>query len=323
MELSIIFVNWNSLAFLRDCLVSVYEHLKDVAFEVIVVDNASPEGSVDSLRQEFPDIVIIESRTNLGFAGANNIGFRHSKGNYLLFLNPDTKLTGPAIQIMLGQSKSLPDAGIVGCKLLNTDLSIQTSCIQTFPTVLNQLLDVEYLQLRWPSVSLWNIAPLFSNDSKPRKVEVISGACMLVRREVFERAGMFSEDYFMYAEDIDLCSKVERLGFQNYYVGQAELIHHGGKSSGQAKVNQWSTIMKLNAVQKFCTKTHGHFYGLMYRLVMGCAALGRLLILFLARVLRMPDSKKVAIQRAESKWTAVLKWSFGLTSGQMRSSPAN
>lgn len=323
MELSIIFVNWNSLAFLRDCLASVYEHLKNVSFEVIVVDNASPEGGVDSLKREFPDIAIIESRVNLGFAGANNIGFRHAKGNYLLFLNPDTKLTGPAIQIMLDRLKALPDAGIVGCKLLNTDLSIQTSCIQTFPTILNQLFDVEYLQLRWPGVSLWNIAPLFSNDSRPREVEVISGACMLVRREVFERAGMFSEDYFMYAEDIDLCSKVKRLGFRNYYVGQAELVHHGGKSSGQAKVNQWSTIMKLNAVQKFCAKTHGHFYGLTYRFVMGCAALGRLLILFLARILQIPDSKKVAIQRAESKWTAVLKWSFGFTSAQMRSSTAN
>jgi N-acetylglucosaminyl-diphospho-decaprenol L-rhamnosyltransferase len=166
--------------------------------------------------------------------------------------------------------------------------------------------------LRWPNLSLWNIGPLFSNDGKPCEVEVISGACMLVRRNVFERASMFSEDYFMYAEDIDLCRKVKRLGLRNYYVGQAELIHHGGKSSGQTEINQWSTIMKLNAVQKFCVKVHGNFYGRMYRIVMGCAALGRLSVLFLAKAFRISDSRNVVIRRARSKWTAILKWSFGL-----------
>jgi GT2 family glycosyltransferase len=316
MDLSIIFVNWNSLNYLRECVPSIYQHTTDLTFEIIVVDNASPEGHIEELQQEFPGIRVIKSDINLGFAGANNLGFRHATGTNVLFLNPDTRLTGPSIRIMLDQLTSLPDAGIVGCKLLNKDLSIQLSSIQTFPTILNQLLDIEVLQVKWPKCYLWNIAPLFSNDPKPTVVEVISGACMLMSSKVFKQAGMFSEEYFMYAEDLDLCYKVTRLGLRNYYVGQTEIIHYGGASSSQTKINQWSTTMKLKAVQKFCTKTHGPFYGAMYRVMMGGAALGRLMTLTLLRPVGSNDSRKLAIRRASSKWNAVLKWSCGFDKAQ-------
>jgi GT2 family glycosyltransferase len=312
MELSIILVNWNSLDYLRACVPSIYQHTADISFEIIVVDNASREGRIEELKEEFSEIIVIKSDVNLGFAGANNVGFKHSTGSHLLFLNPDTKLTGPAIKIMVDQLKSLPDAGIVGCKLLNADLSTQLSSIQTFPTIINQVLDIEYLQITWPKCSLWNIAPLFSNDPKPVAVEVISGACMLLKREVFKKAGMFSEEYFMYAEDLDLCYKVTRLGLRNYYVGQAEIIHYGGTSSSQTKVNQWATTMKFKAVQKFCTKTQGPFYGAMYRAMMGWAAFSRLVTLTLLQSWGINSSRKLAIQRAISKWNAVLKWSCGL-----------
>jgi Predicted glycosyltransferases len=318
MELSIIFVNWNSLAFLRACLVSVYQHLQIRDFEIIVVDNASSEAGIDSLTQQFPGILLIKSAANLGFAGANNLGFKRSKGSYLLFLNPDTELSNNAIDVMLEELKRLPDAGVVGCKLLNTDQSIQTSCIQKFPTISNQLADFEYLRLRWPKFYLWSIDPLFANGEEPVPVEVISGACMLLRREAFEQAGMFTEDYFMYAEDLDLCYKVQKLGLRNYYVGKAAITHHGGQSSNQVKVNHWSVVMRFNAVQTFCAKQHGRAYGWLYRVAMGAAALGRVALLSLARILRGTESRKQAVKYATSKWWAVLKWSFG--SGSNRSS---
>ena len=258
-ELSIIFVNWNSLQYIHDCLRSLYTHTIGVSFEVIVVDNRSPECGIETLRQDFPEISIIMSDINLGFAGANNLGFKQSIGRYVLFLNPDTELNGPAIQTLLTKLKELPDAGIVGCQLLNTDLTIQTSCIQTFPTVLNQLLDIESLKQRWPACPLWNIAPLYETSNEAFSVEVISGACMLMKREVFESAGMFSEEYFMYAEDLDLCYKMKQLGLRNYYVGKAQVIHHGGKSSSQGPISQWSTFMKLRAIQKFSRRLTGAF----------------------------------------------------------------
>src|SRR5262249_44700971 len=150
-----------------------------------------------------------------------------------------------------------PDAGIVGCRLLNTDLSVQLTSIQKFPTIINQLLDVEYFQLRWPGCPLWDMRALFTDNVKLTKVEVISGACMLLRREVFTRVGMYTEDYFMYAEDIDLNFKAARAGFTNYYVGNAIIVHHGGKSSSQQSVSHWATIMKYRAMKRMFNNTRG------------------------------------------------------------------
>jgi GT2 family glycosyltransferase len=312
MELSIIIVNWNSLGYLRKCIRSVYEHARGASFEIVVVDNASPEPGVEILNEEFPDVSIIKSAVNLGFAGANNLGFRKSSGEFVLFLNPDTELVDNAFATMLLKAKSLADAGIVGCKLLNSDLTVQTSCIQTFPTIPNQLLDYEFLRLRWPNCSFWNIGPLFSDSDEAASVEVISGACMLMRREVFERAGMFTEDYFMYAEDLDLCYKVKALGLRNYYVGKAKVIHHGGQSSNRMNVSNWATIMKFKAVHKFCVKWHGSLYGWMFRAAMGSAAIFRLLLLLLMKPWPANESRKHTIEHATSKWLAVLKWSYGV-----------
>lgn len=311
MELSIIYVNWNSVPYLRESIASIYEHTHGMSFEVIVVDNASPQGGVDDLRKQFPEITIIKSEKNLGFAGANNVGFRHSRGKYVLLLNPDTKLSGPAINIMLERARALPDAGIVGCKLLNTDLSVQITSIQKFPTILNQVLDVEYFQLRWPHCPLWDIAPLFSDKIKLLKVDVISGACILVRREVFEQVGMYSEDYFMYGEDIDLNYKVSRAGFTNYYVGDAVIIHHGGKSSSLQPLNHWATIMKYRAMGRLFCKMRGGVYGWFYRAAMGCAAVGRLALLGIAYPLGNIVWDRKSLRFAASKWKTVLRWAVG------------
>ena len=309
-EVSIIYVNWNSLDYLRESIASVYEHIRSV-FEIIVVDNASPEGGVQSLRDKFPDVRIIESMTNLGFAGANNLGFRHSIAEYVLFLNPDTELISPSFDLMLFRAKELRDAGIVGCKLLNTDRSVQSSSIQTYPTILNQVVDAEYLRLRWPECPLWNIGPLFSDDVGLMKVDVIPGACMLLRRTVFEQVGMFSEDYFMYAEDLDLNYKVKAAGFANYYCGDTAIIHHGGRSSARQKVSQWATIMKHRAMVKLFRKTHGTVYAFGYRLAMGTVAVMRLTLLTLLATLGTlafdPESLKFSID----KWKVVLKWAIG------------
>jgi hypothetical protein len=307
-ELSIICVNWNSLDFLVDCIASIYEHTHQISFEVIVVDNASPEGGVETLEPQFPQVKVVRSDKNVGFAGANNLGFRHSTGRYVLLLNPDTKLIGPAINIMLERIKSLPDAGIVGCKLLNTDLSTSTSSIQTFPTILNQLLNVEYLRLAFPNCPLWAIGPLFSENLHPVKVEVIPGACMMLKRDVFERAGLLTEDYFMYAEDIDLNYKLQRLGLSSYYVGEGKIIHHGGRSSSRQKVSQWSTVMTYKAMLQFYRMSRGRAYAAAYRVAMGLAAAVRLILL----AMMFPFGDREGIQCAAAKWGTVLKWAIGI-----------
>src|SRR5262249_32621149 len=145
--------------------------------EILVVDNASPEGDVDSLLKDFPEVVVIKSPQNVGFAGANNLGFARSTGQYILLLNPDTELFEPSIDIMMDRARRLPDAGILGCKLLNSDRSVQLTSIQRFPNLINQFFDAEALLNAWPKSPLWGIAPLFESGVDTLPVQVISGAC--------------------------------------------------------------------------------------------------------------------------------------------------
>jgi GT2 family glycosyltransferase len=311
MDLSIILVNWNAVDYLLECLASIYDNTRGIEFEIIVVDNASPQGGIEIIGERYPAVRMIKSPTNVGFAKANNIGFEHSTGSYVLFLNPDTVVLGGALAILLENIMALPDTGIVGCKMLNSDRTVQITSIQRLPTILNQAINAEHLQLKWPNCPLWSIGPLFTDPDKPVRVEVISGACMLLRREVFAQVGMFSEDYFMYAEDLDLNYKLRQAGYSNYYIGNASIIHHGGRSSSQQKVSQWSTIMKYRAMTRYYRKTRGRPYELAYRATMGVAAAGRLVLLGIASISGDLLWKKEHIRYAADKWKTVLKWAVG------------
>ena len=311
-ELSIIIVNWNSLAYLRDCLPSLYANSAGCDFEVVVVDNASTGDDAQQIAAEFPQVCLIRSEKNIGFARANNLGFERCSGKYVLFLNPDTKMIGPAIARMLERLKSLPDAGIVGCKLLNTDGTIQTSSVQRFPTILNQMLDIEFLRLRWHRWNFWGIAPLFTANGSPVEVEVVSGACLMIRRDIFAQLGGFSTAYFMYAEDVELCYQTQRAGKKAYYVGDATVIHYGGGSSKRRGSNQWTAIMQRRALLLFCQRTHGRAYAAAFRLAMGFVALCRLAVFALLFPFRNNAYEKRILHSAPSKWIGVLKWAVGL-----------
>ena len=313
-ELSIIFVNWNSLRYLEESLTSIYNTTAGVSFEVIIVDNASSGDDLSQLEEQFPSVQTLISGTNLGFAAANNLGFQHSSGKYLLFLNPDTRVIGSAIATMLHHLRSLPDAVVVGCKLLNADGSVQTSCIQRFPTIWNQVLDFEFLRSRWPGWRIWGIAPLFSESSSCVEVEVVSGACLMVERCAFQQAGMFSDQYFMYAEDVDLCYQLRQLGRKTYYVGDAVVLHYGGGTSKPHKGDQWVAIMQRRSILKFCRNAHGGFYAGAYRIAMGISAACRLAVVALIVPFKRVFSEKQLINVTFEKWVAVLCWAIGLKS---------
>jgi GT2 family glycosyltransferase len=301
VDLSIIVVNWNSEDYLRGCLQSIYRWTTEFSYEVIIVDNASPSSRIDSVKEQFPAIKLIKSGKNLGFSAANNMGFRESVGDFVLFLNPDTKLSSPAIDLMMTEVKRFPDAGVAGCKLLNADLSVQTSSIMKFPTICNSILQIEYLRLRWPK--LWGIGALFSRDAGPYEAEAVSGACMLVRREVFEQIGMFCEEYFMYSEDIDLCYQSVRKGFKNYHLGCATIVHYGGKSSPRAL----QTALKTKAELHFCEKNYGRPYASLFRVVMVINASTRLMLLAPVRLVAKVFRLKNALDSTWLRWTVVLK----------------
>ncbi|HLH32585.1 MAG TPA: glycosyltransferase family 2 protein [Terriglobia bacterium] len=312
MDLSIISVNWNSVRYLRDCLRSIYRFTTGVSFEVIIVDNASSERDVDSLYALFPDIRIIQSIRNLGFAAANNVAFTHSSGDYIVFINPDTTLVGPAITTLYNAIRSLPDAGMVGGTLLNPDLSVQSESIQTFPTILNQVLDSQHLRKVWPGCPLWDGRPSAAAPGVPARVDMIPGPCMVVKRTAFEAVGGFTEDYFMYAEDIDLNYKMAQLGLHRYYIESAQIIHHGGTSSKKQSMSQWPTMMKFRAMLLYYGRTRGELYALMYRLAMGGNAVIRLVLLGLAFPFAMVSRGAERVAWAAAKWRAVLRCAVGL-----------
>jgi GT2 family glycosyltransferase len=311
MDLSIIIVNWNSKDYVRKCATSIVAETRDLAYEIIVIDAASHDGCEPMLREHHPQVRFLQSDKNLGFARANNEAYALAQGDCVLFLNPDTELRGPAINIMYERLQSLPDAGAVGCKLLNTDGTIQTSCIQSFPTIMNQVLDAEALRRRFPRSALWGMTPLFGEGASPQEVEAVSGACVMLKRTVFEIAGRFSEDYFMYAEDLDLSFKVWRAGFRNYYTPDAAVVHHGGTSSQQAPSN-FSVVMARESVWRFLRKTRGSPYALGYRTAMLISALGRLLMLSVMLAVRRLTVKETGRTDSFQKWRAILRWSLNL-----------
>jgi len=295
--------------FLNQCLVSIYRSITDIDFEIIVIDNASFDGCEEMLQRQFPQARFIQSEKNLGFAKANNAAFRQSRGKYVLFLNPDTKLIGPVVNIMLDYIQKLPNAGAIGCKLLNADKTVQASCVQAFPTIVNQFIDSNYLRTLCPKSYLWGNAILFSAQIGPGEVEAIAGACVMVRRSLFERVGLFSEDYFMYAEDMDLCYKIRQAGYVNYYIPEATAIHYGGMSSAKSP-SDFTSITMRESIWRFMIKKRGTMYGAAYRASILISALCRimLLIILFPFQLLLNDGKK---SRASfKKWKAILAWSL-------------
>jgi hypothetical protein len=310
VELSIIIVNWNSKEYVRKCVASILANTFGVNYEIIVVDSGSFDGCGDLLSLAYPEIRFIQSQDNVGFARANNLGAAQAQGSFFLFLNPDTEVRPGAIEHVFRHASRLTDLGVAGCRLLNTDGSLQTSCVQSLPTILNQVLDADALRRWFPSARLFGTAALFVPGPGPREVEAISGAFMMIRRHVFERLGGFSVEYFMYGEDLDLCFKSRCHGFRNYYVAEAIVIHHGGGST-QRTLSKFSTVMMLESVHRLLRKFRGPRYGVSYRVALSGAASIRLVLLGLLFPAWFAVGTANAWTSACRKWCFVLRW--GLT----------
>jgi GT2 family glycosyltransferase len=311
VDISIIIVNWKSAHYVQKCLETIYRDDVNLVSEVIVIDNASYDGCDRMLAERYPHVRFIQSTSNLGFAGANNLGYRQSYGKTLLFLNPDTEIVGQAIPIMHRHLWENPDAGAIGCMLLNTDGTLQTSCIQAFPTILNQILDAEVFRRRFPLLSLWGNRPLLQKKDFPVPIEVVSGACLMVKRHVFESAGLFSTDYFMYAEDTDLCHKIHTAGFHVYFTAAASVVHHGGGSSKQRERNYFADVVMLESRFRFLLKYRGRVYSYLYRTATGGVAFTRVMLMLSIMALHSNKSVRASVRVSLGKWVKILRWSFG------------
>jgi hypothetical protein len=308
MNLSIIIVNWNSQAFVRKCLLSIASCCRSANREILVIDSGSFDGCDRMIATEFPTVRFFQSRENIGFARANNRAARAARGRYLLFLNPDTMLREDTPGLLALRLAGLPSAGAIGCRLLNSDGSLQTSCVQSFPTVLNQSLDSQWLRELFPRARLWGIAPLYSGRRRASLVDAVSGACLAVRREAFESVGGFSESYFMYGEDLDLCRKLHAAGWRVFHTPETSVVHIGGGCSRQAP-GDFSVVMMRTAVHRFILTHNGALAAAAYRGAMSVCALCRLALLGPARLFGGSLVRHGAGSRR--KWRAIFRWSIG------------
>lgn len=258
-DVSVIIVNWNTRNILRDCLHSVYEQTQGIDFEVIVIDNASSDGSAQMVKQEFPQVNLIENTENKGFAAANNQGMRIAQGRYFLLLNSDTVVLDGAIPKTIIFADQRPQAAVVGCKVLNPDRTLQPTCFM-FPSQMNLFLAATYLYKLFPKSRFFGRERMSWWDrSDVRQVDVVTGCFMLVRREAIEQVGMMDEDYFMYAEETDWCFRFKKAGWANLFYPDVQIIHLGGQSSKQVRISSLIQL-RLGILQFFYKNRSVPFY---------------------------------------------------------------
>lgn len=310
MDLSIVIVNWRSLAYLRECIRSIQANTHSITYEIIVIDNASDDGAAAVIPMEFPEVMFIQSPENLGFAKANNRAYLLSSGQNLLFLNPDTEVTAGAITAMVEHLRQEPAAAIVGPCLLNTDGSIQTSCVQAFPTITNQLLNSALLMRIFPGWKAWGRSSLYSSSRRPVAVDAVSGACLMIRRNDFENAGLFTETYFMYSEDIDLNYKVTTKGRRVDYLPICCVTHHGGCSSTQ-QVPYFAVVRQKEAVLQFFRRTKGPVYCGAFRIGVAAVAAVRVCLVVMLAPLWRNERESKNWRSTLGKWIAVFQWAAG------------
>ncbi len=277
-------------------------------FEVIVVDNASFDGCAEMLALRHPDVHFIQAHENLGFARANNLAAEKARGEVLLFLNPDTVIHDRALEKMFEVAAGRPDAGAVGARLLNRDGSIQKSSVQSFPTVLNQILDADLLRRLTPDSRLWGTRALAAGGPAPVPVQAVSGACLMVRGDAFADVGGFCTDYFMYGEDLDLCFRLARQRKVNLYCPQATVTHLGGGSSS-SRTSGFAAVMTREAVMRFLATHRGRWSATWYRILMGWSALVRLALLAAATAVRRIAGRPDDCGPSIAKWLAIWGWS--------------
>ncbi|MEM4406751.1 MAG: glycosyltransferase family 2 protein [Candidatus Methanomethylicaceae archaeon] len=308
MCVTCIIVNWNSKRYVYDCLRSIEERALDVITECIVVDSASFDGVETLIMENFRWARFLQLETNVGFGAANNIGSMYSTKEYILFLNPDTNLMPGCVTALVEAMYALPKAGIVGPKVLNSDGTIQTSCVQSDPTPWGEAIDSELLRTLFPRWKVWGNFSAFSSQ-EPTSVDAVSGACMLVKKSVFQTLGGFRNDYFMYAEDLDLCYRARKKGYEVYHVPRAGVIHYGGSSSS-VHSTVWGTLMLRKSLETYMKLNQGDFSAFLYRLLQGVSAMIRLCLLSPGLIFAQ-KTKRHATKTSVNKWWNVLLWSLG------------
>ncbi len=269
VDVSVVVVNWNTRELLAECLNSVVAAGREAALEVWVVDNGSSDGSVEMVRARYPAVHLIANAENVGFARGNNQAIPRCAGRYVLLLNSDACLLPQALGRMLAHARARPQLGVVAPLLVAPDGRPQMSCARS-PTPWRELVHMMHLSRILPGL-LYRDGEL--SLERPSAVEVVQGACMLVRRDALLEVGGFDDGYFMYSEEVELCERLRRAGWGIEWLPAARVVHHGGASTRAAPESMFLAL--YGSKVRFYRRNRGPGTVLAYKALLLVAALAR------------------------------------------------
>lgn len=253
MKLSIVIVNYNVKHFLEQCLYSIRKATTNITAEVWVVDNNSVDGSIEMLKERFPEVKLIENKKNVGFSAANNQAIRQANGEYILLLNPDTVVEEETFTKTVAFMDAHLDAGALGVKMLDGTGHFLPESKRALPTPEVAFYKIFGLSTLFPKSKRFGKYHLtYLSQDELNEVDVLSGAFMLMRKSALDKAGLLDETFFMYGEDIDMSYRIVKAGYKNYYYPETRIIHYKGESTRKGSVNY--VIMFYNAMRIFAVK---------------------------------------------------------------------
>lgn len=288
MKLSVVIVNYNVKAYLEQCLRTVQEALKGMQGEVFVVDNQSTDGSVDMVRREFPAVKLLANKENIGFSRANNQAIRACSGQYILLLNPDTVVGEEVFRKVVAFMDANPQAGGLGVKMIDGTGKFLPESKRGLPTptvAFYKIIGLSRLFPRSRHFGRYHLGHLPENEAA--SIEILSGACMFLRRKVLDQVGLLDESFFMYGEDIDLSYRILLGGHENWYFPEARIIHYKGESTKKSSVNYVFVFYNAMVIfaRKHFTRRGPQLFSAIIRGAIYLSAAGAIAMRFLNRAL--------------------------------------
>ena len=302
--LSISLVNTNNKKLLQACLESLYAQDHGMTFETILVDNVSTDGSVEMVRELYPQVEVMVNQTRKGFAANHNQAIKVSRGEYILVFNEDTIVRPGALKSMVDYLAAHEKAGAVGCRLENPDGTLQKSCYK-FPSPLQSVFENTMLTAAFPNSPIVGDYRGWAHDTV-REVDFVSGAAIMVRRKVIETTGLLDEGFFIYAEESDWCKRMRKDGWKVVFVPDGTIVHYGGQSSVEIKDRQFCEFTR-NQV-RFIRKHHGLGGEMVYR---GAMLFGSAARIPLWGLLTLVPGKREKAKRTLHLWYRILRWHLG------------
>ncbi len=232
LDLTIIIVSYNSLGFLKACLDSIYKNPPGPGYEIVVVDNASTDGTPGFIEKNYPGAALISNSKNVGFAAANNQAIARTRSDYILLINSDCEVYGGSLDKLIKFIDGNPEIGIAGPRIINSDGSIQPSC-RNFPSFFNAAAHTLLTNIYPDNPFSKKYKLMDVSRDRPFKVDWVSGSAMMIRRAALADTGLLDENYFMYVEDLDICYRMRQADWKVYYTPDSRILHHAGGSGGK------------------------------------------------------------------------------------------